>query len=212
MAAIGHFERELDSLMYPVTKEQLKAAAARLLSGLFGYDLKEAETRTNIFDEQRDIPTENEIEYDQEILGEMLKIGLFDGLSEEYIILHGKEEFDEWIGPFLRLVLSGHTEQSQSIEHMTECPDDRFCPAAIITCFVEDRIIGQGTTIEKNEIYIPYADEIIHMHTKIVKELCAMGVYDKADVGILFDDYQAWLESIEDFPITYDEAVFDSFA
>lgn len=213
MAAIGQFERELDSLMYPVTKEGLMAATKNLLIGTFDYSPVEAETRVTILDTERDIPQEHELEHDQEALAEILKLGLFDKIPEEYIILHGREEFDKWIGPFLRSVLQGHIEESESVEHVLGCAGERFCPTKIITCFVDDRLRGSFARIHeddaKNEGYISHTDDLIHMNVVIVKELKSLGVYDEIGAKNLLEDYHFWLDSLDDFVLIYDQSHFD---
>ena len=213
--AMELFDRELDSLIYPVTKEGLHEATKNFLIRTFGYSAIAAETRVKIHDEQRDLPQAREIEDDQESLSEMLKIGLFDKLPEEYIILRGREEFDQWIGVFLQSVLLGHIEQSRTYEHINECPEDklRFCPAKIIRCFVHDNLADQIPKIHEskahNEGYLVYTDDLIYMNIKIVKELQVLGVYGEIEAKELLEEYRDWLESIGDLPFEYDQALFD---
>lgn len=205
--AIGQFEREMAALMQPVTRDELMEATKRLLIGMFDFSAKQSAARTNILAKNNDIPTEYELENFSESLPEMLKLGLFDQLPEEYIVLFGKEEFDKWIGPFMRSVLIGHVEESASLEHINECPE-RFCPAEIIKCFISDRLHDKRATINTNEEYLAFPSEIVHMNLSIVRELKKMGVYSAIEAENLMDDYRWWLESIDDGAVDFDRKIF----
>lgn len=215
MTAIWQFEREMDALMHPVTREELMEATKRLLIGMFEFSAKQSATRTNIFAERNEIPTAYELEHDTESLPEMLKLGLYEGLAEEYIILFGKKEFDKWIGPFIRSVLRGHIEESASLEHMNECPDEkdttlgsRFCPAVIMKRMFSDRLMENRAGIEKNERYLVFPSEIVHMNVSIVRELRDVGVFSDSEAEDLLDDYWWWLESIDDGAVNFDRKIF----
>lgn len=210
IAALNRFDIELDSLMYPKTKEMLMEATRRLLLVTFNYGSVEAQSRVDILDHQREIPTEYEIEHDQESLAESLKVGLFDKLPEEYVIVHGTDEFDKWIGPFISNVLQGHIEGSESYEHLTYCAEDGFCPTKIVRCFVRDRMAGEFDIAD--EAYIAYGDEMIHMNIQIVKELLARKVICLKEAEDMIEDYQNCLESITEFEIQYDAARFDNLS
>ncbi len=209
---MAQFDRELDALIYPITEEDLKTVTKNLLIRTFGYDDTMAETRTNILAKEHDIPSGEEIEDEEDSLIEMLKVGLFDMLPEEYIILLGKDEFDEWIGPFLSSVLLGHIEESASMEHRLECVD-QFCSSRVIRYMLSDRLSDNAPRIHRkkaeNEGYLPYADELIYMNVRIVEELYALGVYNEVDTKSLLADYQWWLEELEDLQINYDTTLFE---
>lgn len=181
-------------------------ATKRLLLVTFGYGSDEAQGRVNVLDYQREIPTENEIEDDQESVVDMLKVGLFDTLPEEYIVIHGKDEFDKWIGPFIRSILDGHTDATESYEHLYECTEDRFCPTKIIRCYARDRMNGELEVAD--EAYIAYGDEMVHMNIKIVQELLALKAICLKEAEDLLEDYQWYLESVQEFPIGFDESLF----
>lgn len=210
--AAGLFDRELDSLIYPITKEGLGQATKNYLIRAFGYSAVMAATRVRILDERRDLPQEREIEHDQESLSDMLKVGLFCELPEEYIILHGREEFDRWIGPYTRSALLGHVAESESYEHNNECPE-RFCSAVVLGRMFKDQLVNNIKAIHegkaKNEVYLPYADDIVYMNIRIINELTSLGVYDETEAADILKRYQRWLDSIGDVPFEYDDSLFD---
>jgi hypothetical protein len=210
IAAVGRFDHELDSLMYPITKEKLIEATRRLIIGLFEYGSVEATARISAFDAHRDLPIYSEIEHDQESLTEMLRLGLFDRLPEEYILLHGKEEFDCWIGPYLRSVLRGHIGDSQTFEHLTECPEgERYCLPIILSRMMNEELTYAVPEIEHNEIYIPYANEMIHMNIRIVEVMTEEGIYTQEQADKLLGRYQNWVEDMEvAYQIAFDEKLF----
>ena len=211
VAAIGQFDRELDSLVAPITKDMLMEATRRLISGLFHYNSAEARARMGAFEAKRDIPEEDEIENDQESLATMLKLGLFERLPEEYIILHGKEAFDQWIGPYMRSVVMGHTDDTVTYEHAVECSQQiRWCPSIIVTRMMRGELEYDVAMLEDNEIYIPYADEIIYMNVRIVEELVSNGLFAQAEAAALLRKYQKWVEMMEiAYDITYDDKIFE---
>ena len=184
-------------------------ATRRLLRSTFDYDGTETETRANILAVDQDIPNDEDIEDEQDSVNEMLKTGLFDKLPEEYIILHGKEAFDKWISPFMRSVLKGHIDESMSYEHANECPEQRFCPSLVIPFYIEDRISGRKASIQHNEAYLAYPNEIIHMNITLIRELQDMGIFDEDKTETLIENYQWWLQSIDDVPITFDKTLFE---
>lgn len=208
MAAIKYFEREMDALMHPVTKEPLLRATQRLLENMMEYSPEEAATRTIILDEQRDIPTDDEIDNEAESVPELLKVGLFDKLPEEYIVRFGMDEFDKWIGPFIRSVIDGHVEGSSSYEHEQECSEDRFCPAEIIVRFIDDQLNERPGKIKQNIGYFTHPNEMVFMKTRIYQELAAVGLYDEIDVKDVAEDYRDWLDDFDDYAVTFNEEYF----
>lgn len=206
-AAVEYFDREMDALMHPVTKEPLLRATQRLLENMLEYTPEEAATRTTIMEEQRDIPTAYELENFAESLPEILKLGLFDKLPEEYIIRFGVEEFDQWIGPYLRSILKGHIAGDSSYEHENECPE-RFCPSEILTRMVDDLLCEQPGRIKQNLQYMTHPNEMIYMNTRIVQEMAALGLYDEIDVKELMEEYRDWLDNFDDYTVKFDEKYF----
>lgn len=211
VAAIGQFDHELDSLVSPVTREMLLNATRRLIHGLFHYNSTEAKARMNAFEARRDIPEEDEIDNEQESVATMLKLSLFERLPEEYILVHGKEAFDQWIGPYMRSLVNGHTNDTQSYQHLIECTGQaRWCPSLIATRMMRGELEYDVVTLEHNEIYIPYANEIIYMNIRIVEELVASGSFTQAEGKRLLAKYQDWVEAMEvEHQIAYDKDLFD---
>jgi len=207
-AAMAQFDRNLDALVYPINRMYLIAATKRLLADTFGYTDKEAATRTEILDEQHDLPTGHELDDYAEAAAELLKVGLFDKLPEEYIISHGEEGFDEWAELFLASVLRGHTEDSPSYEHSEECPDQRFCPALVLGRMVSDQLIEHIRPLDQNIGYLPYSRELVHMNVTIIKLLHKFGVFDGAEADSLLDEYQEWID-FSDVPLDYDKTLFE---
>lgn len=211
LAAIELLEHNLNALVYPVKRDTLKEVTKRFLIGTFDFSPAEADVRTEILDEGRDLPAEYEVDEESpEVVSEMLKLGLFDRLVEEYIVAYGEKAFDEWIEPFLGSVLRGHTEDTPSYEHLEECPD-RFCPAVILGRMVSDQLCEYMTPLRQNIGYLPFSREFTYMNVKIVRLLQRFGVYSQIEADSLLDDYREWIESSE-HPLSYDAALFDSLA
>lgn len=210
------FDSYLESLIYPITREGLADATKQYLMREFEYCATMAETRVQILDDKNDLPQAGEIEGEQESLIDMLKVGLLDRLPEEYMALFGREEFDEWIGPFLDAMLRGHIAGSESYEHSTQCPDDRFCSARIVKYYLRDKLTDGAPKIHENhaqnEGYLVYPDETVYVNLRIVSELRARGVYNDVEFKKLSAKYRDWLDSISDVPFEYHSAIFDEFA
>ncbi len=210
IAAIEHFDNELDSLMPPVTKESLKRATKHLLINLFTYSSAEADARVEMLDIDRSIPDEAELNDNQGSFSECLKVALFDKLPMDFIIHYGKKEFDAWIGGYLRSLLRGHITESPSYEHLEECPE-RFCPELVMHRMVRGKLCDEQPDTRDMTDYIAYTDETIYVNIKTVKELVALDVYDEVDAKMILSKYRNKLDLIEvcEYPLTYSEDLFE---
>lgn len=206
--ALGRFEREMDALMHPVTRDKLMESTSRLLVGMLELSPEQSATMTNVLAKNNEIPTEHELEEFSDSLPELLKLGLFSQLPDEYIILFGKKEFDKWIGPFIRSVLQGHIPESASLEHINECPE-RFCSAKIIKLMFNDQLMDGRVVVEKNVEYLAFPKETVHARVAIMRVLQEVGLYTETEANDLMDDYRWWLESIDDGAVNFDRRVFE---
>jgi len=214
VAAIKEFDRNLDAMMYPVSREGLKVVTWKLLIGMMDYTPREASTRVEMLEAAATIPTEWDLEHEREVASELLKVGLFYDLPEEYMYLFGRDAFTEWIGPFIESALEGHTAQSSSYEHLHECPGGRFCSSLVAERMFADRLVGSPSTYWLNESkvineeYVVYPENIVYMNVTILRKLEELGVFSADDAEDLMDDYMRWLDSHQ-YPIPYDKRLFD---
>jgi hypothetical protein len=202
--AVKRFNNNLMLQDEKLTNFGLKMYVREFIGATLDYDVNDTDALMEKFERHEVIPESDDILDDEQSAIEWLKVAIFCEIGDLYAINHSKEDFNEWIEPFLRSTLSGHFDESG--DHAKTCKSEG-CVAEIIGSIVSESIGHQKATIDGNEEYIVFADEIINMNISVVRTLGKLGVYDTIEVENMLEDYEWWMKSL-DHPVFYDRNIF----
>jgi hypothetical protein len=211
MDAIGEFENKL--LTHSVLKnpDDIVESTQGFISSTLGYTRQDAAGLTEFLKRYQSIPDEDELYEDYQGAVDNFKMDLADHLTELYAINFTKEEFNEWIGPYLEFTLKGHEGVGQDFEHDEECATERECPAFIFACIVIGRMTDRPLSLDQSQEYVFYSDQIVNMNVNIVEILNDMGILDDDEALDTLQAYKDWLDEV-DYPFEYDESLFDNLS